>query len=125
MQLYREARDAALALDQQDEAAEADIRMATFLFGSCRNREVLELGNNIVRRDLDRLRPETLVHLWVMVSSAHCHLGDFEQSLAFSERAIELDDQVICRHKAPVSGADPAIVARDVVGNGGAPNGVS
>jgi tetratricopeptide (TPR) repeat protein len=50
-----------------------------------------------------------------MVSSAHCHLGDFGQSLAFSERAIELDDQVNCRHKAPVSGADPAIVARDVV----------
>jgi tetratricopeptide (TPR) repeat protein len=113
MRSYREARDAALALDQQDEAAEADIRKATFLFGSCRNRDVLELGHNILRRDPHRLRPETLVHLWVMVSSAHCHLGNFEQSLAFSERAIELDDQVSCGHRAPCSGADPAIVARD------------
>ena len=94
MRSYREARDAALALDQQDAAAEADIRKATFLFGSCSHREVLELGDNILQRDPDRLRPETLVHLWIMLSSAHCHLGNFEQSLAFSERAIELDNQV-------------------------------
>ena len=63
MQSYRAAREAALALDQQDEAAEADIRMGTFLAFSCRNREVLDLGNNILRRQRDRLRPETLVHL--------------------------------------------------------------
>src|SRR6516165_7371285 len=35
---------------QQDEAAEADIRMATVLPCNCRNREVLELSNNILRR---------------------------------------------------------------------------
>jgi tetratricopeptide (TPR) repeat protein len=113
MRSYRGAREVALALDQQDEAAEADIRMATFLFGGCRNREVLELGDNILRRGADRLRPETLVHLWVMIGGAHCHIGNFERSLAFSEKAIELDDQVNCGHKAPWSGADPAIVARD------------
>lgn len=62
MQSYRAAREAALALDQQDEAAEADIRMATFLFVSCRNRDVLELGDNVLRRGPARMRPESLVH---------------------------------------------------------------
>jgi hypothetical protein len=61
MQSHRAAREAALALDQQDEAAEADIRMGPFLFGSCSNREVLQIGNNILRRGSDRLRSETLV----------------------------------------------------------------
>ena len=51
MRWYREARDLALALDQQDEAAEAGIRMAPFLFGSCRHRDVMEIGNNILRGD--------------------------------------------------------------------------
>jgi class 3 adenylate cyclase/tetratricopeptide (TPR) repeat protein len=113
MQLYRAAREAALALDQHDEAAEADIRMATFLFVSCRNRDVLELGENVLRRGPARLRPETLVHFWVQMGSAHCHLGNFEQSLDLLEKAIELDDRINCTHKAPLSGADPAIVARD------------
>jgi tetratricopeptide (TPR) repeat protein len=112
---YQEGRDAALALDQHDEAAEAGIRMSQFLYGSCRHSDVLEIGNNILRGQTDRLRPETLVHLWLMISSAHCHMGDFQQSLAFSQRAIELDDQVNCTHKAPWAGADPAVVARDVV----------
>jgi class 3 adenylate cyclase/tetratricopeptide (TPR) repeat protein len=115
MQSYRAAREATLALDQQDEAGEADIRMGAFLAFSCRNRECLELGDNILRRKSDRLRPETLVHLWVQIGAAHCHMGDFEQSLAFSEKAIEVDDQVNCKHRAPWSGADPAIVARDLV----------
>jgi tetratricopeptide (TPR) repeat protein len=89
--------------------------MANFLFGQCRYREVLELGKDILCGQRDRLRPETLVHLWVTIGSAHCHMGDFQQSLAFSEKAIELDDRVNCTHKAPVSGADPAIVVRDLV----------
>ena len=113
MQSYRAARETALALDQQDEAAEAEIRIAAGVGFSCRNREVLELGNNILRRGPDRLRPETLVHIWLQIGAGHCHMGDFEQSLAFSEKAIELDNRVNCRHKAPGSGADPAIVARD------------
>jgi tetratricopeptide (TPR) repeat protein len=115
MQSYRAAREAALALDQQDEAAEADIRMGTFLFVSCRNRDVLELGDNVLRRGPARLRPETLVHFWVQMGSAHCHLGNFEQSLDLSKKAIELDDRINCTHKAPLSGADPAIVARDLL----------
>jgi class 3 adenylate cyclase/tetratricopeptide (TPR) repeat protein len=115
MQSYEAARDAALALDQQDEAAEAGIRMANFLFGHCRNRDVLEICRNILGEQPDRLHPETLVHVWIMMGSAHCHMGDFQQSLAFSEKAIELDDQVNCTHKAPWSGADPAIVGRDLV----------
>jgi hypothetical protein len=78
MQSYRAAREAALALDQQDEAAEADIRIAAGVGFSCRNCEVLELGNNILRRGPDRLRPETLVHIWVQIGAAHCHMGDFE-----------------------------------------------
>src|SRR5205814_1687973 len=41
-------------------------------------------------------------------------MGDFAQSLAFAEKAIELDDRVNCTHKSPSSGADPAIVARDL-----------
>jgi tetratricopeptide (TPR) repeat protein len=123
LQSYQAARDTALALDQQDEAAEAAIRMANFLFGQCRYREVLKLGNNILRRGADRLRPETLVHLWVTIGSAHCHMGDFQRSLALSEKAVELDDQVNCTHKAPVSGADPAIVVRDLVEMASRPTG--
>src|SRR5262249_42107298 len=115
LQSYEAARDAALALDQQDEAAEAGIRMANFLFGQCRHGDVLEIGDNILRGQTDRLRPETLVHLRLMISAAHCHMGDFQQSLTLAEKAIELDGQVTCTHTSPWAGADPAIVARDVV----------
>jgi DNA-binding response OmpR family regulator/class 3 adenylate cyclase/tetratricopeptide (TPR) repeat protein len=115
MRRYSEARDAALTLDQEDEAAEAGIRMAPFLFGSCRHRDVMELGHKILRGKPDHLRPETLVHVWVMMGGASCHAGEFQQSLAFSEKAIELDDKVNCTHKAPWAAADPAIVARDYV----------
>jgi hypothetical protein len=45
----------------------------------------------------------------------HFPRADFQQSLGFSQKAIELDDQVNCTHKAPWAGADPAVVARDVV----------
>jgi tetratricopeptide (TPR) repeat protein len=115
LQLYRHSRDAALALEQQDEAAEAGIRASVFLFGQCRHGDVLEIGRSILQGRTDQLRPETLVHLWVVIGSAYCHMGDFQRSLAFSEKAIELDDQVNCTHQAPWAGADPAIVARDLV----------
>ena len=61
------------------------------------------------------MRPETLVHVWVMMAGANSHIGEFQQSLAFSEKAIELDDEVACTHKVPWAAADPAIVARDYV----------
>jgi class 3 adenylate cyclase/tetratricopeptide (TPR) repeat protein len=115
LQLYQRSRDAALALDQRDEAAEAGIRMANFLFGQCRYGDVLKIGGNILRGPTDRLRPETLVHLWITIGSVHCHMGDFQRSLALSEKALGLDDHVNCTHRAPVSGADPAIVVRDLV----------
>ncbi len=114
-QWYAQARDVALTLEQEDEAAESGIRMAPFLFGSCRHREVMQIGTNILRGKLGRLRPETLVHVWVMMGGASCHAGEFRQSLAFSEKAIALDDKVNCTHKAPWAAADPAIVARDYV----------
>ena len=115
LRIYQDAREAAVALDQQDEAAEAGIRMAPFLFGSCRYRDVMEIGNAILRGNQDRLRPETLVHVWVMLAGASCHMGEFQQSLACSEKAIELDDVVNCTHRAPWAAADPAVVARDYV----------
>ena len=117
MRRYSEARDAALSLDQEDEAAEAGIRMAPFLFGSCRLHDIMEIGDNILRGNPDHLRPETLVHVWVMMGGASYHAGEFQQSLAFSEKAIVLDDEVNCTHKAPWAAADPAIVARDYGGN--------
>ena len=69
-QLYQQARDAALALDQQDEAAEAGIRMSQFLYGNCRHSDVLEIGDAFCVEQTDRLRPETLVHVWVLMASA-------------------------------------------------------
>ena len=113
LRIYQDARDAAVALDQQDEAAESGIRMAPFLFGSCRHRDVIEIGNAILRGNQNRLRPETLVHVWVMLSGASCHIGEFGKSLVCSEKAIELDNDVNCTHWAPWAAADPAIVARD------------
>jgi DNA-binding response OmpR family regulator/class 3 adenylate cyclase/tetratricopeptide (TPR) repeat protein len=113
LRIYEDARDAAAALGQQDEAAESGIRMSPFLFGSCRHRDVMEIGDAILRGSQDRLRPETLVHAWVMLAGANCHVGEFNESLACSEKAIELDDTVNCTHKAPWAAADPAIVARD------------
>jgi tetratricopeptide (TPR) repeat protein len=115
LQCYREARDLALTLDLHDEAAEAGIRMAPFLFGSCRHRDVVEIGNTILSGDTSRLRPETLVHVWVMMGGAYYHAGTLQESLTCSERAVELDDAVNCTHKAPWAAADPAIVARDYV----------
>ena len=114
-QLFQLARDAALALDQQDEAAEAGIRMSQFLYGNCRHQDVLEIGDTVLRGQTDRLRPETLVHVWVLMGSTIYCLGDFPNALAYSERAMELDDRVNCTHRAPWGGADPAIVARDYV----------
>jgi class 3 adenylate cyclase/tetratricopeptide (TPR) repeat protein len=113
LQSYRQARDAAMAFDQPDEAAEAGIRMAPFLFGSCFISDITAIGDNIVKGSLDRLRPETLVHLWVMLGGACFHMGEFQRSLELSEQAIELDDRVNCTHRAPWAAADPAIVARD------------
>src|SRR3984957_17120843 len=115
MLTYQQAHDLALALDQQDSAAEAAMRTAPFLFGSCRHHDVIEIGNNILRGNPNRLHPETCVHVWVMMGGAFSHIGEFEQSLAFSEKAIQLDDEIICTHKAPWAAADPAIVARDYV----------
>src|ERR1700733_3921912 len=50
-----------------------------------------------------------------MIGSASCHIGEFQQSLTVSEKAIELDDEINCTHKAPWAAADPAIFARDYV----------
>lgn len=113
LRVFQDARDAAVALDQQDEAAESGIRMAPFLFGSCRHRDVMEIGDAILRGSQNRLRPETLVHVWIMLAGASCHIGEFEKSFACSEKAIELDNAVNCTHRAPWAAADPAIVARD------------
>jgi hypothetical protein len=49
-------RDAALAFNQPDEAAEAGIRMAPFLFGSCCLSDIMAIGDNILKGSLDRLR---------------------------------------------------------------------
>jgi DNA-binding response OmpR family regulator/class 3 adenylate cyclase/tetratricopeptide (TPR) repeat protein len=111
--IYQDARDAAIALNQQDEAAESGIRMSPFLFGSCRHHDVIEIGDAILRGNQNRLRPETLVHVWVMLAGASCHIGEFGKSLHCSEKAIELDNVVNCTHRAPWAAADPAIVARD------------
>ena len=51
LQSYQQARDAALALDQQDEAAEAGIRMSPFLFGSCRIHDIMEIGDEYLCGD--------------------------------------------------------------------------
>jgi class 3 adenylate cyclase/tetratricopeptide (TPR) repeat protein len=112
---YQEARDAALALDQQDEAAEAGIRMSQFLHGSCRHHDVLEIGNSILRGQTDRLRRETLVHVWLTMGTTSYSVGDFRNALVYSQRAMELDGEVNSTHRAPWGGADPAIVARDYV----------
>ena len=72
------ATTAASALDQQDEAAEAGIGMTQFLYGNCRHRDVLEIGDNILRGQTDRLRPETLVHVWILMGSTIYCLGDFQ-----------------------------------------------
>ncbi len=115
VRVYQEARDAALALDRPDEAADAAIRTAPFLFGNCRHREAMDIAYTILKEDQDRLRRETLVHVWVMLSGASWHVGEFERSLSYSEKAVALDDEVNCTHKAPWAAADPAIVARDYI----------
>jgi len=115
VRVYQEARDAALALDRPDEAADAAIRTAPFLFGNCRHREAMDIAYTILKEDQDRLLPRTLVHAWVMLSGACWHVGEFEQSLSYSEKAIALDDEVNCTHKAPWAAADPAVVARDYI----------
>jgi hypothetical protein len=59
----------------------------------------------------------------VLISAAHHQIGNFEPSLAFAEKAIELDDQVQCKHKAPWCGADPVIAGRDMVEMAARPSG--
>jgi predicted ATPase len=98
---YHAARDLALALGQQDAAAEAAMRTAPFLFGSCRYRDVMEIGTTILRGQPDRLYPETLVHLWLMMAAACYHTAEFQRSLASWERAVELDDREIARTRLP------------------------
>ncbi len=109
---YQDARRSASAMDLPEQAARAAIGMAPLLFASCRHRHVIEIGNEILEMQPDRLEPTTLVHLQLMLGIARHYLGDFKPALEQLQMAIDLDNEVNCTDANPFGGGDPAIAAR-------------
>ena len=110
---YQDARQSATTMGLPEQAARAAIGMAPSLFASCRYRDVIEIGTEILEAQPDRLAPTTLVQLRLMLGIARHYLGDFKLALEQLEMAIDLDNEVNCTQANPFAGADPAIVARD------------
>src|SRR5262249_46173818 len=66
LEAYEEARAAARKLQRIEDYANASIGMAPMLFGGCRYRRVLKVGQELAADYLDRLGPHTRVHLLLM-----------------------------------------------------------
>ncbi|MBN9511164.1 MAG: AAA family ATPase [Alphaproteobacteria bacterium] len=115
-QAFERAQSAAARLESPEEYAQAGIGIAPLLFGQSRCREVIEIGEEIAARLLDRLRPQTRVHLWTLLGVAHYCTGEFPVALEHVARAAALDNSVRCTHENPVGGADPAVVCRSYAG---------
>jgi tetratricopeptide (TPR) repeat protein len=115
-QAFGRARSAAAKLELPEEYARAGIGIAPLLFGQCRYREVIDIGEGISTRLLEHLRPQTRVHLWTMLGVANYCTGAFATALEFETRAAKLDDDVQCTHENPIGGGDPAVVCRSYAG---------
>ena len=115
-QAFHRARSAAEKLELPEEYARAGIGIAPLLFGQCRYREVIGIGEGISTRSLDRISPQTRVHLWTVLSVASYCIGEFTTAIEYATRAAKLDDNVQCTHENPVGGGDPAIVCRAYAG---------
>jgi len=114
-QAFERARLAADKLDSPEEYAKAGIGVSPFLFGQCRYSEVIAIGESISSKLSERLRPQTWVHVWTMLGSANCYMGEFQAALEYETRAIELDREIRCTHEHPIGGGDPAVVSRSYV----------
>ena len=109
---FRRARSAAVKLDLPEQYARAGICIAPLLFGQCRYHEVIDIGKDISRKPLEHLRPQTRVHLWIVLGVASYCIGDFTAALENETRAAKLDDDVRSTHGSPIGGGDPAAVCR-------------
>ncbi len=115
-QAFERGQSAAARLESPEEYARAGIGIAPLLFGQSRCREVIEIGEEIAAGLLDRVRPQTRVHLWTILGVAHYCVGEFRVALEHAARAAALDNGVRCTHENPVGGADPAVVCRSYAG---------
>jgi tetratricopeptide (TPR) repeat protein len=115
-QAFERARSAAAKLELHEEYARAGIGIAPLLFGQCRYREVIDIGQGISTKLLQHLRPQTRVHLWTMLGVANYCIGEFEAALEYETRAAKLDDDVRCTHENSIGGGDPAVVCRSYAG---------
>jgi len=112
LQAYQQARKVALASDQLESYARAGIGLAPLLFGSCQYQYVLKILGEISENSLDRLGPQTRVHLLTMLGVANLGTGEYKKAWDQAVAACALDDEVTCTHRNPIGGGDPAIVAR-------------
>ena len=103
-QAFRRARSVAAKLELPEEYARAGIGIAPLLFGQCRYREVIDIGEGISTRLLGHLRPQTRVHLWTMLGVANYCTGAFATALEYETRAAKVDDDVQCTHENPIGG---------------------
>jgi class 3 adenylate cyclase len=115
-QAFERARNAASGLDLPEEYARAGIGIGPLLFGKCRYQKVIEIGEDIASNLLDRLQPQTCVHLWTMLGVANYCIGELQTAMDYEVRAQSLDDEVQCTHVNPVGGGDPAVVCRAYAG---------
>jgi class 3 adenylate cyclase/tetratricopeptide (TPR) repeat protein len=112
LEAYEEARAAARKLERIEDNANASIGMAPMLFGGCRYRQVLEIGEELSAHYLDRLGPHTRVHLLIMRGIANFGVGEHATAWEQTTTARVLDDKNPAALENPFGGADPAVVAR-------------
>ena len=111
-QAFQRARSAAAELGLHEDFARAGIGIAPLLFGQCRYSAAIEILQDLSSKFLNRLRPQTWIHLWTMLGVATYCIGDLKAALDYEMRALELDNEIECTHEHPIGGGDPAIVCR-------------
>ena len=115
-QAFERARSAAAELDLPEEYARAGIGIAPLLSSQSRYSELIDIGEGISSKLLNRLRPQTCVHLWTMLGVANYSIGELRTALEYEMRAMKLDNEIHCTHENPVGGGDPAVVSRSYAG---------
>jgi hypothetical protein len=112
LEAYEDARSAARKLQRIEDYANASIGMAPMLFGGCRYRQVLKIGEEFAADYLAGLGPHTRVHLLIMRGVANFGVGEYATAWEQTTAARVLDDETPATHANPFGGADPAVVAR-------------
>ncbi len=97
-----------LALDQQDEAAIADIQHQRFCSAVAALTISWKSGRRACRGQPDRLRRKTYT-LWIVMASASCHIGDFAKARYLRGEGDRARQSGQLHTQGSLGGADPAM----------------